>query len=490
MICFESHATNECPERKNQHCPDCHVFIRVCADHTSVCGMRTWAYKKYAHLYVKRPKERCIFNINAPFRFLLNGCWRKGNDGLVMYSPASGAFFNYRSEYDLCLLSNHFVGIRIVVVIKESGKFVEKLVLLTSKTQLIVATHVNNEFIRNANHQHSTLILAMSAEDKPIINVNVFPNAKPVREFILEYDQGTKQFKIPLGLRISVSDGIDMYGNDAQTNAQLHGKSDVGAQCLQLMEVNAEMRSRLSNVGSENSAEPNRIDVNCMVCFGLHHSLECQKGVLENCYECHVPIQYSDEHAQNCGAKKLFLSEKIGKYVKIPSIRCIISFLWPINIWLNGQIQAAQPGMRLFSSISDTYYEFESNRKVILMTTGFSRVRMPIVVQEGMVSVEKLALMTSSDRVVVAALGSRIITDDNLVGDYEHNTPLVLQILDDPSNISVEIHSAGGNVHKYEIEYRYDTKKFAIPAELDVKSKRFPVMKFDAALPTKIKRNW
>lgn len=492
LICYEPHASTDCPERTEQHCHDCHAYIRVCSDHTSVCGTKTWLYEKYAELYVNQPKQRFVLSVNAPFRFLMNKCWRKGTDGLNMYSPATGAFFQYKSEYDLTLLSNRFVGIRIVVVVKESGRFVEKLVLLTSKTKLIVAAQVDNEFNRNNAHHvdwHTTLYLAMSGKDKPIININAFPNGKMARQFVLQYDQDTKRFKIPVGLDVNVAGyGSDVYASDIQTNAQLDKPLD-GAQCLEMVEFDANIRNRLPTVGLGNQLEENRANSNCMVCYGLHHSVECQRGKLGNCYECHVPIKHYDDHAQNCGAKQFFFSEKVDKYVMIPSTRCIISFEAPINISLNGKIQMAQPGMQLFSSMSDAYFKFESSSKLIVMTTGYSRIRLPIVVQEGLDSIERLVLFTSHDRAILAALGCRTIVNENYFGDYQHNTPLVLHTLQNPSDLTVEVHSAGGRINAFKIAYRRDKNKFEIPLELDVKSKHFPPMTFDAPQPIKMKRH-
>lgn len=186
LICFKSHPSSECPKRVEQNCPDCHAYINVCSDHTSVCGMKKWQFKKYANLYVNRPKDRCVIFINVPFQFLMNGCWRKGTDGLDMYSPVTSAFFQYKSEDDLSLLSNSFVGVRIVVLIKDSTKFIQKLLLVTSKTLLIVAGQVDSEFNRNsANDRRTTLFLAMSAEDQRIININVFPKDKISHQYVL-----------------------------------------------------------------------------------------------------------------------------------------------------------------------------------------------------------------------------------------------------------------------------------------------------------------
>lgn len=217
LICFGCHATIKCPERTQQHCADCHVFIRHCSDHASVCGSKTWIHKKYTSLYANCLTRRCIISIDVPFRFWMDGCWRKGGDGLEMYSPL-GAFFRFESDHDLCLLSHNFIGIRIGVVVKDDGKLMEKLWLGTSKCQLATAFTVNKEFNRNDTHsRHATLLLAMSAEENPCITLHVFPKNKMTRDYVVRYDNATKMFDIPDGLRTQSirSTSADMVADGA-----------------------------------------------------------------------------------------------------------------------------------------------------------------------------------------------------------------------------------------------------------------------------------
>lgn len=210
---------------------------------------------------------------------------------------------------------------------------------------------------------------------------------------------------------------------------------------------------------------------------------------MDRCFECHVPTQKSSDHTEICSVKQWFVSKAIGKYVKIPSVRWIITFQSPINIFLNGRVQAAQSGTKLFSAISDSYFHFETAKKLVLMTTTYTRIRIPIVIQTDQNSaVEKLVLLTSSDWAVVCARGSRKIVENNFVGDFEHNTPLSLYMLESPFDLAITVYSAGGRVDSSQILYQSDEKKFAIPNELDVKTPQSPIMSFDAALPMKMKR--
>lgn len=122
------------------------------------------------------------------------------------------------------------------------------------------------------------------------------------------------------------------------------------------------------------------------------------------------------------------------------------------------------------------------------MTTGYTRVRLPIILQENSDRfVEKIIIMTSHDRDIVAAKGSRLVTENNVLEDHQHNTPLVLYMLENPEKITVEVHSSGGKKVTHQISYDQYEKKFRIPPELDVKTKNFQAMTFDAVLP-RIKR--
>lgn len=66
--------------------------------------------------------------------------------------------------------------------------------------------------IDHNNNWNTTLFLAMSAEDEPTIIINAFPKDKSSRQYVLEYDQKTKKFRIPSGLNVNVNAGSDEYG--------------------------------------------------------------------------------------------------------------------------------------------------------------------------------------------------------------------------------------------------------------------------------------
>lgn len=147
-------------------------------------------------------------NFDSPIRFIKDGCFRKGTDGLELLTPESGAIFEFKSERDLTIQTTRFAPIRIVVVVKElvenKDVFYEKLVLLTSKKQIIVASKLNDVFDRNACSEthdwYTTLILVVPSKDSPSILLNTFPFNKPARFYKISYNQETKTFDIPSGL--------------------------------------------------------------------------------------------------------------------------------------------------------------------------------------------------------------------------------------------------------------------------------------------------
>lgn len=496
MICFLSHASSKCPDRTQQHCPDCHVYVQHCTDHAAICSQKTWLNKKYGSLYAHSPMERCIISIDCPFRFLKDGCWRKGNDGLEMYSPGTGAFFQYKSEHDLSLLSNGFVSVRVVLVIKDDNKFFEKVVLMTSKKQMIVATRCDKEFTQkvgnvNAIDPYTTLVLAMSAENNPTVQINLFPKDKVHRQYVLRYDKFTKTFDVPTGLNVG-STSTGLFGDDA---APIHTELDIQSSQSsanigdhRLVEFNPMRIRQTQPQNSSRVNNTNNTNANCIACYGAHHSPDCCQRILSNCFECHVPAKYVADHAQSCSVKQWFTSEKIDRYVKIPCVRCVVSFESAVQIVMNENFEMPQSGLRLFSAMSDTFYKFESNKKVVLLTTGYTRIRLPVIMEDSSgIFMEKLVLLTSIDRSIVAVKGSRPVTKFTMLDGYEHNTSLVLCADNKKANFSVEVHGGSQRVLKYEIIYNQATKKYIVSDQLDAKSKQYSLMAFDAPVPKKKK---
>lgn len=206
VICYGSHASSECPERAEQHCPECYAFILEVADHTSVCSSKAWIYKKYAHLYATPLKERLIISTSSPFRYLKNACWRKPEDQLELYSPASGAFVQFKSSRDISLSTTRFEPIQIVVVVKQkegnAESFAEKLLLYTTKTTIVAAAGLDKRFDRNATEASKrvvSLYLAVASEDNPIFTINVFPSKRPARQYTVRFDENLKMFIVPNG---------------------------------------------------------------------------------------------------------------------------------------------------------------------------------------------------------------------------------------------------------------------------------------------------
>lgn len=226
-------------------------------------------------------------------------------------------------------------------------------------------------------------------------------------------------------------------------------------------------------------------DLQCSICYGAHHGKYCIRR-LQRCFECHVRIKQKIDHAKNCGAREWYQSHKyVDLYVKIPSVRATISFGIPIAYALDGSFVDAKPGNELFSGMADVLFKFVSKSTIIIKTTGFTRIRLPVIVREkNGTFTERVIFMTSQDRTMVAANSSRIVYRPNLFNDFEHNTPLVLLLTDDFKDVSVDVNS-GGKVYNCHLTPTPDGKKLKIPDDLQVKSQQFMPKLFDAELPSK-----
>lgn len=208
LICFESHPTAECPDRKPQHCPNCHIHIRHQSDHSSVCCMKQWIFQPYKDFFAKPPLQRYIISCNFPFRFLSGGDWRKPFDGNQLVSPDYDTIIRFKNENDFSVLTGSFAPIRIAFVVKENSKFSVKLILLASRERFIVAKALDQPFDRNtAMNKYAwktTLILAVPSNSDLCLNVMVTPPRKLVRCYDLKYDSSLKKFIIPEQLALDV----------------------------------------------------------------------------------------------------------------------------------------------------------------------------------------------------------------------------------------------------------------------------------------------
>lgn len=204
LICFESHSAEECPDRKPQHCPACHIFIKRLTDHSAICDAKDWIFEPYKSLYVMPPLPRLIFGCNSPLRYLCDGDWRKPFDGLTMYSAEAGIIVRFENENDFRCLTRCFAPIRIAIVVKENSEFNLKLMLLASRNRFVVAVNLNEPFDRHAakkNHfWKTTMILATAAAPDLCLAVMLTPPRKLVRRYELRYDHPTGKFDIPAEL--------------------------------------------------------------------------------------------------------------------------------------------------------------------------------------------------------------------------------------------------------------------------------------------------
>ena len=108
---------------------------------------------------MKPLQQRLVLGFSSAFRFLKDGNWRKGCDGLELGSSASGAVFRFNSDNELILLSTLYTPVRVVVVVKQfdddgegvNEVFSEKLLLATSPQlhRMVVATDLDRRFNKN-----------------------------------------------------------------------------------------------------------------------------------------------------------------------------------------------------------------------------------------------------------------------------------------------------------------------------------------------------
>lgn len=440
LICWGQHQSIDCPDRKNEHCQECHSFIIRLSDHTPDCTKKLWIFKDttYDALYVSQTKPRFIVDLNSEFRVLKDGYWKKCWGGLKL--SHSGAIIDVLSDQTFSVSTTSFESIRIAIVVKDGVSFREKLLLLTSKKLFVVAADVDEDFDRDSVQHFTTLVVAVSAEANPNIGIMVFPLKKPQRKFELLFDKEQSKFIIPDEINVGIAQNTE---ND------------------------------------------------CLACYGAHHSWKCQRKMLSNCFECHVPAEKKSDHYKGCGVKEWYVSDRVDSYASVLVKRFTVTFKSAIRYILEGEIYKAVAGLKLHSKMADAYFKIESETKIGLYTTGYTRLRIPLVVRERIGSslkiTEKLVFITSSDRTLVAANGHRKVTHTTFVEDYKYNTPLVLYVANDDDDelmgLSVEFFSANGRKSNYEIGY--ESERFKIPSALDVKSKNYQLAKFDAAFPRK-----
>lgn len=144
-------------------------------------------------------------------------------------------------------------------------------------------------------------------------------------------------------------------------------------------------------------------------------------------------------------------------------------------------------GLHFFSPMADTLLKISAAGTIELLTTAFTRIRIPIVL-DGETLKEKLVLVTSADRTIVCANSGRICDPTNAIGQFKYNTPIVLGIVGNVNTVvKVEIHSRGAIVRHYDIPlvFKDRNSRFEIPQELDIGSNAYNAASFDADIPQK-----
>lgn len=247
------------------------------------------------------------------------------------------------------------------------------------------------------------------------------------------------------------------------------------------------MRISFFKSGGEGKCEqtPKNDNFDCLVCYDAHHGEWCQR-MNDRCFECHVHVKDMNDHADNCNVRNWYKSQAyVDMYVTIPGVRATITFAESIFYTLDGEFIEAKPDVELFSDMADVLFKFASKSKIVLQTTGFTRIRLPVVVRDkNHIISERIVFMTSHDRTMVAANSSRTVNQSNVLADFEHMTPLVLFLPGGCTKLILNVNS-GGKDYVYNINVSSDGKKFIIPTDLDVNSKHFSPKPFDAAIQLK-----
>lgn len=175
-------------------------------------------------------------------------------------------------------------------------------------------------------------------------------------------------------------------------------------------------------------------------------------------------------------------------YVKVPVVRATISFNEPIHYVLGGAFVEAVAGVQLFSGMADALFKFESTSKIGIATTGFTRIRLSVIIRDKKGTLmERLVFLTSQDRTLVATNSARLVNEQNYLQDVEHNTPLVLCFPNGCSKVLVNVAESSGNSRKFEIGVTSTANgpKFQIPDGLDVKCRTAAPNLFDADFASK-----
>lgn len=226
LICFESHNTIDCPDRKPQHCRSCNMFIKQLVDHSTLCGMKQWYFQPYKELFATPPLQRIIVGCNYPLRFLYEGDWRKPFGGEEMFSAASGIIVRFKNNKDFSCLTRKFAPVRIAFVVKEENGFAMKLMILASRTRFIVAANLDEPFDRytaKGNYQwKTTLIVAVQSADDLCLAVMATPPRQLVRRYEVKYDKLVKKFNIPQELALnSATPSFEALSHSRQERDQL-----------------------------------------------------------------------------------------------------------------------------------------------------------------------------------------------------------------------------------------------------------------------------
>lgn len=134
----------------------------------------------------------------------------------------------------------------------------------------------------------------MASAENLCLSLLVQQSNSQSRRHEIRYNIVTKMFEIPPELDSSTS--MPEAGT-LQSNTQIA--------------VNSHHQLAFNNTSRWNFEMRDVTDgpVNCRCCYDENHGSNCRR-FWEKCFECHVPAQEKTDHAENCGVKNWFQSEK------------------------------------------------------------------------------------------------------------------------------------------------------------------------------------
>lgn len=216
--------------------------------------------------------------------------------------------------------------------------------------------------------------------------------------------------------------------------------------------------------------------MDCLICMGSHASKDCAERKLQHCKDCHVFIRHSSDHGSVCANKGWTYDVYDELYVSMPRERCNIGIDCDFRFYYENTWRKPVEGIDAYSTTNGIYFRFKTDKDISLLSNGFARARILVVVKgtDGSFS-QKLVLMTSQRKMMIAIPLNMPFDHANAKHTYQGDTSLILTVPGECNPaISISLFPVNGQARHYDIRFDNATQTFAIPNEL----------KIEAAMPT------